>query len=243
MGSPLQSTHAFAEAIHPSIFRTRANTWTNLSYVFVGLYVVALAWWDVRRKATEQDPYAVRQPALMALFGVACIVLGFGSGLMHAAMTPFGHKLDVFGMYITLAALIALQWARWVPVVPFVKCRWSTWPFFAIVAVAVSVLLLVHGQKLASGNVIVFSLICLVWLGSGVDTLSRNTSLQFRWLLLAFVSAAIAYFIWRLDRARQFASPDAWMQGHAIWHVLTATSLGAMAYFYRSEAPTRNSTQ
>jgi hypothetical protein len=39
------------------------------------------------------------QPALMGLFGVACIVLGFGSGLMHAAMMPLGHKLDVFGMF------------------------------------------------------------------------------------------------------------------------------------------------
>lgn len=40
-GNPLKTQHAFAETIRPGIFRTRANTWTNLSYVFVGLYVVA----------------------------------------------------------------------------------------------------------------------------------------------------------------------------------------------------------
>jgi len=36
----------------------------------------------------------------MGLFGVACVVLGVGSGLMHAAMMPWVHKLDVFGMFI-----------------------------------------------------------------------------------------------------------------------------------------------
>lgn len=237
MRSPLKSAHAFAEAIHPGIFRTRANTWTNLSYVLVGLYVVAFAWWDARKETTEHDPYAVQQPALMGLFGVACFVLGIGSGLMHASMMPLGHKIDVFGMFMTLAALIALQWARWVPVVPFAKRRWPTWPFFAIIAIATSVLLLVYGRELARGNVIVVALIGMVGLGSGVDVLSRNTSQQFRWLILAFVSLTVAYYIWRLDRARQFTLPDAWLQGHAIWHLLTAAMFGFMAYFYRSEVP------
>jgi len=124
LGNTAKTKGAFAEAIRgESIFRTPANTWCNLAYVLVGLYILAYAWWDARRETTEQDPYAVRRPALMGLFGVACLVLGFGSGLMHASLTSLGHKSDVFGMYFSMSALIALHWARLIPDIPFGQRR------------------------------------------------------------------------------------------------------------------------
>ena len=96
--TPLRTQHAFNEMVYGSIYRQRSNTLSNLGYVLVGLYVIAYACWDYRRPTSESDPYAVRQPALMVYFGFTCIVLGLGSGLMHAAMTSWGHKLDVLGI-------------------------------------------------------------------------------------------------------------------------------------------------
>ena len=51
--------------------------------------------------------------------------------------------------------------------------------------------------------------------------------------------AALAGAICRqLDIARQFTGPDAWLQGHALWHILTSLSLGCMYLYYRSEVAT-----
>ena len=237
MGYPLKDRSAFTEAMHSSIFRTPANTWSNLAYIFVGLYIVAFAWWDARRKTTEHDPYAVRQPALMGLFGVACIVVGIGSGAMHASMMPWGHKADVFGMFLTFIALIALQWARWVPFVPFTNRRWPTWPFFCIATIAATALLMVYRKEIAGDERILGWLFLLIILGVGVDAIWRGISQQYRWLLLAFVSLAVGGYLQRLDLARGFSPPDVWWQGHSIWHVLTAVMYASMANLYRSEVP------
>ena len=51
--------------------------------------------------------------------------------------------------------------------------------------------------------------------------------------------ALIAAVICRqLDIAGRFAGPDAWLQGHALWHVLTSLSLGCMYFYHRSEVTT-----
>lgn len=226
---------AFAEAITPGIFRTRANTWSNLFYIFIGIYIVVYAWWDKRRSTTDHDPYSVRQPALMALYGVACIVLGFGSGLMHASMMPFGHKADVFGMYFVFITLIALQWGRWIPYVPFTKHRWPSWPILGILAITVSFLLLFYGKEIGGAGKILGRLTLLIGLGIVVDLIWRKYSQQYLWFLLAIISLVVGGYLQRQDVARRFDPSDAWLQGHAVWHLLTAAMYAFMAIFYRTE--------
>lgn len=50
-------------------------------------------------------------------------------------------------------------------------------------------------------------------------------------------SLVLGIYIWRLDVANAFSPPDAWWQGHAIFHLIMAVTLGAMAQFFRSEVP------
>lgn len=234
-GEPLKTKHAFNEAIRGSIFRTRANTWSNIGYIFVGIYTIAYAWWDARRPTKESDPYAVREPALMVLFGFACVVLGFGSGAMHAAMTGWGHKADVFGMFAVLIALVALQSARWFPAIKIAGKRHATWPALGLIAIILS-LFLINNMNLLGGGAKVFgSLIIFTWITITVDTLRGKTSQQHRWLALSGISLATAYLIWNLDKAGRFSTPESWLQGHALWHLLTAVTLGSMAALYRSE--------
>jgi hypothetical protein len=236
-GNEPKDSGAFAESITPGIFRTRANTWSNLFYIIVGIYIVAYSWWDARRTTTDRDPYAVRQPALMALYGLACIVLGFGSGFMHASMMPFGHKADVFGMFFVFIALIALQWGRWIPYLPFTNRRWPSWPVIAIIAIVVSMLLFIYRKELGKAETILGRLTLLIGLGIVVDLIWRRYSQQYLWLLLAIISLAVGGYLQRADVARRFNPSDAWLQGHAVWHLLTAAMYAFMAIFYRSEVP------
>lgn len=238
-GNPLPENHPFNEAIYGSIYRQRANTLSCLGYVLVGLYVIAYAWWDFRRPTSLADPYAVRQPALMGIFGITCIELGVGSGLMHAALTSWGHKLDVLGMVSTLATLTALHWARWVPGVRVGGRYWPTWPVFGFLAVAGSIYFVLNLSRFGFGNAGYAGIIGIVSVGIGMEFIFGKTSLQYRWPLLSLASLALAFYAWNLDKAGRFSSPDSWFQGHALWHLLTAVTLGSVAVFYRSEAPIR----
>lgn len=228
---------SYAEAVYGnSIFRTRANTWSNLAYMFVGLYVIGYAVWDARRKTTDRDPYAVRQPALMALFGVACFSLGIGSGLFHASLTRWAQQLDVGTMYAPLVVLVAIHWARWIPGVTVAKRFWRTWPLFAAVAIAVSLALYIYKWQLSSTNVML-TLLGIIWAGMIADALFGSFKSRHRWAGLAFVTLAASFTIRQLDVAGRLTGPDAWYQGHAFWHLGTAITLGCMAIYYRVEQP------
>lgn len=242
-GTPLRLEHAFAEQVRGSIFRQPANTWSNLGFVLVGLYLMAYGWWDYRRDLPEDAPYALRQPALMVNFGLACVVLGFGSGFMHAAMNSLGHRLDVFGMFISVSALIALQLARRFPTLPLGAWRPQSWPLFGLLAIVASIILVLYPNAFGGDITIMVSLIVLAVLYVFLDMVLPITKQQYRWTTLAFASIALAFYIWNLDKARVFSEPDAWLQGHAIWHLLCAVNLGAMAVFYRTETPRLNAQE
>lgn len=229
-------TH-FAERIYPnSIFRTPSNTWSNLGYVLVGVYILAYALYDFRRETSLRDPYAVRVPALMTYFGIVCIALGFGSAFMHASLTGTGGWYDIFAMFGSLVAMIALHWGRWVPVITFGTRRLPTWPLFIAVAIPVTYTLAeVHGRF--SDIQIMTGLIGTIITSFCIDFVLRRSNIQHRWYILSALSFALAFTIWNLTNAKRFTSPDVWYQGHAIWHVLTGFSLGFMAILYRSEKP------
>lgn len=235
MGNEPKDQGAFAEAVTPGIFRTRANTWSNLGYILVGIYLLSFAGWDASRATTWRDPHVVRYPALSGLYGVACIILGLGSGLMHASMMPFGHKMDVFGMFFVFITLIVLQWEHWFPAFPISGRMIPTWPFFGMTAIALSVVLMLVDRKALGGTVVILGfLVSLVGLGIGVDWLKKGVSRQYRWLFLAIATLVVAGICQRLDVHRRFAPPDTWLQGHAIWHLLTALSFASLARYYRS---------
>lgn len=96
-GSQELLSPGYRERIYASgIFRTRANTWSNLAYIVVGLYGIALGCRD--RRQPHGDAYLIRTPALSLAFGGACCVLGFGSGFFHASLTLIGQQFDVAAM-------------------------------------------------------------------------------------------------------------------------------------------------
>jgi len=235
-------TH-FNERIYPnSPFRTVSNTWSNLGYVLIGLYVLSYALYDARRKTTQTDPYAVREPALIAYFGVFCVILGFGSAFMHASLTATGGWYDLFGMFGSLVAMIALHWARWFPTLSLGNHQVRTWPFLIAIALPCTYYITEsHGRF--SDIQIMTGLITTVTTSFGIDFLLRRNSIQLRWPLLSILFFLLAFGIWNLTNAKRFTDPDVWYQGHAIWHVLTAFSLGFMGICYRSESPRLKTAQ
>ncbi len=216
---------SYGEHIYPeSVFRTRANTWSNLAYVLVGIYAVVLGIMDWNPSARKRYGPLLFHPALGILFGFACCYLGAGSGLFHASLTRWGQQLDVAAMYAPLVALIALNLDRLLP----------AWPVWSLAAVVAGTLLYLYKWSMSSSIVLPVLILC-VGAFMALDRFRRDTSLDFRWALLALVSLIAAVAFRQLDVARRFTGPDTWLQGHVLWHVFTAASLACAWLYYRSE--------
>jgi len=155
---------------------------------------------------------------------------------MHASLTGIGGWWDVYFMFGCLVAMTALHWGRILPEIPLGRYRLPTWPLLIAIALPVSYHVKeMHGRF--SDIQIMAGLIGTIITSFLVDFALRQRRIQHRWHILAIVLFFIAFGLWNLTNANRFTSPDAYIQGHAIWHVMTAFSLGFMGILYRTEKP------
>ena len=245
--SPELRRPVYAERVRADdVFRTPANTWSNLAYVLVGLYALALGWHDQREKCPVGSGYVRHTPAMSFLFGAACCFLGAGSGLFHASLTRWGQQLDVAAMYAPLVVFIAMSLGRWCPRVLLGRGgrETPTWPFLAGLVVFACFLLYRYKWSMSS-RVVLPVLIVTVGSFAVLDQFRTGRRFALRWLAWAGLALALAVVCRQLDVARRFSGPDSWLQGHALWHLLTSGSLGSMFLYHRSErlSPQSDCTQ
>ena len=232
----------YAERIlQRAVFRTPANTWSNLAYVLVGFYAIALAWRDRRLGGEERAVAYLRStPSLGFLFGVACCYLGLASGLYHASLTRLAQQLDVASMYAPLLASLALFVGR--AVRNWRKRRgapaFDVAPVLVLLVVAACWLLFIFKWSM-SAKLVLQTLIGLHAVAGLVEISLGRGAMPARWLGFSIVALLVAVVCRELDVARKFSRPDAWLQGHACWHVLTAVSLACVYLYHRNERAER----
>ena len=86
-----------------------------------------------------------------------------------------------------------------------------------------------------SSRVVLPVLIVAVGSLAALNQIRTSGQPPLRWLALAGVALALALVFRQLDVAGRFSSPDSWLQGHALWHILTSASLGGMYLYHRLE--------
>ena len=242
----------YAETVRADdLFRTRANTWSNLAYILVGIYAICFGFYDHRNIDSANQNYVTKTPAMSVLFGVACCYLGFGSGLFHASLTRWGQQLDVGSMYAPLLACIAINLGRYAPWFPSIRTtsnpstRVPTWPLLVAGVIVISYLLYHYKWSMSSGQVLPLHIAIVSGFAiadfvpsSWPFSLRRlhTYSIQRRWLAVSLLAMILAVTCRQLDVAGKFSTPESWFQGHAVWHLLTAASLASMYLYYRSES-------
>ena len=225
----------YSERIYwENLFRTRMNTWSNMAFVVIGFYALALGWRD-RHESTAFGGYLARTPSMSFLFGFGCVSLGLGSGLYHASLTRIGQQLDVTTMWMPLLALIAISIGRWVPRINWghgraIPMEWVTTTVFVI-----ATFIFHHYMWEWSSKLILFHLIGIVTAFGIMDFFRASSRLQIRWLLLAGAFLALGFLCRELDAAGRFSGPDDWWQGHSLWHVFAALCLLSTYGYHRSE--------
>lgn len=195
------------------LIREPQDTVSNLAYATVGL---ALCLAGRRREAFS--------------LGVACLFLGVGSGLYHASLAAEWRLIDILGVYTALYGLIVLGLkANW-PVLLSGSCGWlldfAAW-VLAIITGIYRNDARIAGIKLFDSTYVVVAAVALgCLLVFGAARRITNTSQYRRAVLLLALSVPVAFVGGQGDRfGGLFAAPDAWVQGHAVWHVLGAVAI------------------
>ena len=224
---------SYAERIYESsVFRTRANTWSNYGFVVVGAYALTLAWLDSKREYDAQAGYIVKNPIYGALFGIGCVYVGIGSGFFHASLTRWGQQLDVASMYAALTALIAMNLERYLPKVP--GPAWRTHAIWGAGALAASVYFYIYKWEMSSKTTLTALSFTMVFF-CVADLFRRKSSFHKLWSPLSLAVIVFAVYIRQLGVDGKFSGPDTVFQAHAIWHLLCAASLACIFMYYRSE--------
>jgi len=190
-----------------------ADTWSNLLYLVLG----ALMWREAHR----------RRSASLAAFGPASIALGVSSFLFHASYTWMLQFFDYVGMFLFCFCVLALNARR----LGWIAARHQVAAMLVGVAAASALVppLFHRGFPI---QVVVLVLV-LAMIGQEVWLLRRDGALPaHRWwgAALALLVAAAVFSV--LDLTRVWCDPsDHWLQGHALWHLLSAASLYAIFRF------------
>ena len=191
-----------------------ADTWSNLLYVALGFWM-----WREAKRAGRED---------LARFGPASIAVGVFSFAYHASYTFALQFLDFVGMFLFCFVVIARNASRLGWIAPGGETR-----FLALGVGGASALV----PLLFAWSVpIQLTVAALIGVALAQEAVLRRRAPGVRFPRSYRVGLALlgaAALCSALDLSRVACDPkNHWLQGHAVWHVLTALALFAFFRFY-----------
>ena len=223
-------TVEYCEFNHPErLFHQPMNTYSNLIYFFYGLLVFQLGWKDWKAFANREANTVGKFPYLSLLLAANFIYLSLGSAFFHSSLTWIGQRMDMNATYGLTLSLICIGMVQVV-----VKKELSKQ--FQVILLLGMLLLIVGFLPLALqiSSAILLPALFLVLLLLGIGNyLQYRTQRSPLLLILSFVLLAVAIQVRTLDVAKINCDPLSIWQGHALWHILTATSSLCMYLYFR----------
>ena len=195
------------ETIGSGVFAQPINAVSSLSFSVIG---VAAIWWATRVEGNER--------VVRIVFGVLMVLTGAGSVMFHGPQgtgSQFGHDVT-FLVTVWFVAVIntaeANGWRR--------SVEWGT---FVVGGLVLSLALV-----LSPGLTNVLMVATVISLVVSDIVLHRRGRLSSWWYVVSLVTIAVAVAMFLLGRTgAPLCDPDSLFQGHGLWHVLAAISLGA----------------
>jgi len=221
---------------HPGMFAQPVNTWTNVGFMAVGLFML---WWIGWERATgRQAPHSnlITSGTLYAtLYGGFTVFLGPGSMFFHASMRQWAGWFDVMSMNFFLAFVPAynlvrrFDWPKWVGVL-----------IYSGLVVVEGVLNLVDTDD----SLIFFSILGVIAIVSQVivacSSSIRTATSGKVWFWVGVGAFVLAFVIWYLSWTNgPLCDPHSPIQGHGVWHLLSAAAVGCLYMYFRAEEGTQ----
>jgi hypothetical protein len=182
-----------------------ANTWSNIGYVIA--FLVLYKWSRGRDYRLRWFPWAM-------------LIMGLGSFFYHMSNTYITQIVDYIGMYVMVYWMIVCNLTR--AGVSFKK------------SLGVYILLMILSQVVMHVMFINRMNYQVIIVGSGALVLISEIwankkwpgKVSFKWLGLGLVFVGIAQGFSLLDARRIWCDPtNHWIQGHALWHWISALGL------------------
>ena len=193
-----------------------ANTWSNLLYVVLGLVM-----WSEARRLGRRD---------LAVFGPASVLVGVFSLVYHASYTYFFQFFDFVGMFVFCFLPLALNARRLGWIRPGRELAFQT---AGVVLFSAAVPVLFELGVPIQGLVFLL-IVAIVAQELALRARSADRS-AYPWFFTGLALITAGAVCSALDVTRAWCDPThPWLQGHALWHVLSAASLYALFRFYRA---------
>ncbi len=201
-----------------------ANTWSNLAYILIGIYIIYIAYKEKR--------------TFLATIGYIEIVLGMGSFFFHASSTYIGEVVDVGAMYLFIAFTLVINLNRWLTEKNSGLSKHNQLLLFISLSIfSIAVVALFKGTI----GIILFAVLVIVS-GHFESEIYRkyNKGLNYKPLILLIVFFGVAWGIWWLDITKTVCDQNNhFIQGHAIWHILNSFCF-LFLYKYYKQIPSIN---
>lgn len=214
------ATRCFCEAPRTgTLLLQPANTWSSFGYVLIGCLMLVLPY--------ARDPASALSSISGRTLGVTAIIVGVGSGMLHATLTLWGQFFDVLGMYLVGSFLLVSAIARW----RRIPDGAAVGLYALLCASLIAVLIVVpEVRRWLFAVLLIFAIVIELVFARG-----SRPGAKIAFYLGGLVATGIAFGIWLLDQEGVVCSPHNLLQGHAVWHLLGATSLWLSFNYYRSE--------
>jgi hypothetical protein len=202
----------WCEATVCSYFSEPANTWSNLAYIFVGIFIYLSAKRDGR--------------AFLSWFGPSIIITGVFSFTYHMSNNLFSQFFDFFGMYFLLGFLFLANLTRMNMLTN--GLNFLLYIGFILTFSVAFYLSILYGFGVQYLVIIAaFVILALEY----VCVKKSHLKIKFGNLFKGIVGLVIAESFSILDLKRVMCDPhNHFIQGHALWHVIGAFSF---IYIYR----------
>jgi hypothetical protein len=214
-----------------------SNTWSNLGFLLVGVTCISIAIRDHKYNERHQvSNLLAKTPAFSFMIGISAVILFIGSFMYHASLTWFFQKLDQNGMYFIMISLFAYNIYKIKPIITINGEEKSSHPYIIAGALAMMVLFFTLIWRIN----ILYLWPTLIILFFATNIVNNRMFRDYRKPYTKYLRAAVlcmlsASFIWILDITDVICIPTSIFQGHALWHILTASCIMIIYLYYRGE--------
>jgi len=244
--SPSGDMNFWCERDSETMFvRERSNSWSDLSYLFVGLTMLFVGTADylyggspinssrVSQQTAARTPFFnlfKEYPSLTIISGLVNIVHASGTFANHACRCWVGYQFDVTGMYLVTLGILCYDVLRIFKIRPYpiplcvylalgAACFGSTYthidPAFIMIPIIVGIGILARWYYIVASR--------------------RGAILHGKIFVAAMAFMGLGYLSWNLDKHRIVCNPDSFFQLHAVWHVFTAAAIILIFVYSRME--------